>query len=413
MPKVSEKLFVIAMLFYTTGAVLPLLLERQNSGIRTEDNPIELAIQTAFYLGAFWFMAIRWRTVFKGALSAKWILCLTFVAIASTAWSDDAGFTIRRSVVLFATTLFGVYFGSRFTVPQQLRLLVWTFVLVVLSSFAIAILLPRYGIDHWHHPGDWQGAFPQKNTLARAMVLAISVFYFARPWTARVVCWVGTVGALGLLVCSRSLTGALVVCAIAATVPMYKIWRSRIQVGIPLVIAVVLTVGGSLLILFYSLSDVFEALHRDSTLTGRSELWNAVVMAITKRPFLGYGFGGFWKGWAGESATVWLTVQWKPLHSHNGFLDLMLELGLLGLVIFAVGYFVSLRRALALLKRMPGTVPVWLCTYLVFMLLANLTETAILGPNNIYWVLYTATAVSIVLNSSATAPIPETGFDLD
>ena len=89
--------------------------------------------------------------------------------------------TLRRSLVLLATTVYGIYFGGRFTIPEQLRLLSWTFALVVFSSLFMVILLPQYGVDHGVFFGAWQGAFPQKNMLARAMVLAALVFYFVRP----------------------------------------------------------------------------------------------------------------------------------------------------------------------------------------------------------------------------------------
>src|SRR5579862_8210611 len=178
--KLSEKVFVVAMLFYTTGAVFPFIAGYENRYSRLEGNPFELALQLVFYTGAFWFMANHWRTVLDAAKSAKWILALLAIAIASTAWSQAPYFTFRRSLVLVATTAFGIYFGSRFTLPEQLKLLAWTCALVVLSSFAIALLVPRYGVDHFQHPGDWQGAFTQKNMLARIMVLAVMVFYFAK-----------------------------------------------------------------------------------------------------------------------------------------------------------------------------------------------------------------------------------------
>jgi O-antigen ligase len=407
MLRLWEKIFVIAMLIYTMGAVWPFMFGAQNLYAPTESNPYQLAIQSCFYAAAFWFIAIHWRTVLHGAWNAKWIICLTLFAIASTAWSEYPELTLRRSVLLVATTAFGIYFGSRFTVPQQLSLLAWTCAFVVVSSFAIALLLPGYGVDHLVHPGDWQGAFTQKNNLARAMVFAVLVFYFARPWMGRAVRWLAITGACALLIRSRSVTGILVFGVIIATLPLYRLVRARVTVAIPVVIAFVLGAAGFFLILTSSSTDVFQILHRSPSLTGRTDLWAAVVMAIAKKPFLGYGFHAFWQGMAGESASVLLAVQWLVPHAHNGFLDLMLDLGLLGLVTFAVGYFVAWRRAIELMKRAHDPVAVWLCTYLVFMFVYNLTESSILRDNNIFWVLYTATAVSLSLSSRAQPAILE------
>ena len=140
-------------------------------------------LQIAFYAVVFCFIAIRWRLVLRAAWNAKWILALVAIAVASSAWSQDPFFTLRRSIVLLATTVYGIYFGGRFTIPEQLRLLSWTFALVVFSSLFMVIVLPQYGVDHGVFFGAWQGAFTQKNVLARAMVLAALVFYFVRPPT--------------------------------------------------------------------------------------------------------------------------------------------------------------------------------------------------------------------------------------
>ncbi len=401
MPKLHEKLFAVAMLFYTTGAVYPFVAGYQDRYARLEGNPLELAMELAFYTFAFGFMVLQWKTVLRGAMNVKWIIALTMIAVASTAWSQDPLFTLRRGIVLLATTAFGIYFGSRFTVPQQLRLLAWTCALVVLSSFAIALLVPRYGVDHFLHPGDWQGAFTQKNMLARAMVLAVLVFYFSRPAGGRVVRWLGIGGAFTLLVLSKSVTGALVFAAIVATLPLYKLLRAKISFAIPVVVALALFAAGSLVILATSMTEVFQLLNRSPRLTGRTDLWDAVLLAIAKHPWLGYGFNAFWQGMKGESASVLLAVRWPALHSHNGFLDLSLDLGLLGLITFAIGYFSLWRRAIELAKKVEGPAPVWLCTYLAFMFFYNLTESSILVENNICWVLYAATAVSIALYAPA------------
>ena len=83
---------------------------------------------------------------------------------------------------------------------------------------------------------------------------------------------------------------------------------------------------------------MLQLLHRDEGLTGRLNLWNAVLLAISKRLWLGYGFNAFWQGMKGESGYVLTAVGWAPKYAHNGFLDLVLDLGLLGLLVFAIGY---------------------------------------------------------------------------
>jgi O-antigen ligase len=146
-----------------------------------------------------------------------------------------------------------------------------------------------------------------------------------------------------------------------------------------------------------SSQDLLVLLHRNPTLTGRTELWDAVVRSIARRPWLGYGFNTFWNGMNGESASVMIQVGWFPKHAHNGFLDLLLDLGFAGLVIFAAGYLLLWKKALRALRSMRGHYPVWICTYLSFMLIYNLTESSILVQNNLFWILYVSCAATLAV----------------
>ena len=407
MLKQLERIFTVAMLFYATRAVLPFLAGGSGDFVRAEDNQLAFAVQTAFYVVAFCFIALHWRTAARGAWKAKWILLLVLVAVASAMWSQHPLFTLRRSAVMLATTAFGVYFGSRFTVPEQLRLLAWTCAVIVSTSFFTAIFLPHYGVDYVWSSGAWQGVFPQKNYLARAMVLSVLVFYFARPPAGWWVRWVGIAGALCLLLLSKSITGIIAFVIMVATLPLYRLVRSKLTFAIPVSIVVGLAAVGTGFLLYAFLPSLLGMFQRDSTLTGRTDLWHAILLSIARRPWLGYGFNAFWMA-EGESSRVLQQVNWFARDAHNGFLAVTLDVGILGLSILLVGYVVLWRRALHLMRRTPGVIPLWLCTYLTFMLVYNLTETAILDQNNIFWILYTSTAVCVSLYAPSPSVRPAT-----
>ena len=401
MLKQIEKIFTVAMLFYCTVDLLPIIFGNTDDYARPEGNPVLFSVQAAFHVVAFCFIALHWRTVLRGAWKAKWILLLVAVAIASTVWSQHPLVTMRRSVLMLSTTAFGIYLGSRFTLPEQLRLLGWTCTLVVLTSIFMALFLPRYGIDHLLFPGAWKGAFTTKNILGRAMVFSMLVFYFARPPLAWWVRWVGIAGALSLLVLSGSATGIVVSAITVAILACYPLLRSKLTVVIPILLLVGVAAAGSALLSHMILPSLLGMLHRGSNLTGRTELWHAMLLSIAKHPWLGYGFNAFWRI-KGESSTIAEQVNWSVNGGHNGFLDVIIDLGFLGLSIFVAGYVVLWHGALRLLRQTTGAVPIWFCTYLTYMFLYSLTESTILHQNNIFWILYASTAVGISLYS----PVP-------
>jgi exopolysaccharide production protein ExoQ len=398
MLKLIEKIFTVAMLFYTTGALLTLIVG--GSAASTGSSPLPgnflaLVLQIAFYSAAFCFIAFGWRNFLHAAWSVKGIVVLSLLAVASTAWSQDPAFTLRRSLVLLASTAFGIYFGRRYTLTEQLRLLAWTCALVVVSSYAFGLFLPKYGVDHLAHPGDWQGVFIQKNSLARAMVFSALVFYFVRPAALARFRWLGLAGSICLLALSRSVTGIVVFALVIAILPLYGLIRNKLAVAVPVGIAVGLLLIVSVPLIGAYGQELLPMLHRSSTLTGRTDLWHAVLFSAAKRPWLGYGFNTFWMGMRGESASVMLQVDWFPKHSHNGFLDLVLDLGVVGLVTFLAGYLSLWSKALRLIRGVAGPNPAWVCTYLSFMFIYNLTESSILVQNNLFWILYVSTAATL------------------
>jgi len=396
MLKQIEKIFTVAILFYFASAISQFVSGDTSAMALTGGSLVAFTVQTAFYLVALCLVALHWRRFIHGAWNAKWIVLLVLVAVVSTGWSQDPLFTLRRSAVMLASTAFGIYFGSRFTVSEQLSLLGWTCALFVFASASLAIFLPQYGVDHVLFPGAWRGTFTHKNTLGRAMVFSMLVFYFARPPAHRWIRWVGIAGALCLLVLSRSATGIVVSAVMVTTLPMYRFFRFKLTVLIPVIVAVGVGAVGVGLLSYQILPSALRVLQRDATLTGRTDLWHALLLSIAKRPWLGYGFNAFWME-KGESLSVVQQVDWMAKSGHNGFVDVTLDVGILGLSILIVGYLVFWRRALRLLRRTREVVPIWLCTYLTFMLVYNLTESAILAQNNIFWVVYASTAVSVSL----------------
>ena len=145
---------------------------------------------------------------------------------------------------------------------------------------------------------------------------------------------------------------------------------------------------------------VLTSLSRDSTFTGRTELWTVLLEKARVHPWLGYGYGAFWRGATGMSGEVQEALHgWYPIHAHNGFLDIVLELGILGLIIFVLplgiyGYRVF---AWAIVQRSP--LSLWPLVYLLFFILSNLAESALVRQNSIYWALYIATVMTLQIST--------------
>jgi O-antigen ligase len=181
---------------------------------------------------------------------------------------------------------------------------------------------------------------------------------------------------------------------------------------LPHATALGIVLAASATLLWIHAADIAEMLGRDLTLSGRTALWFAVIAFAIQRPLFGYGYAAFWRGMDGDSAYISLALHWDVPHAHNGWLDVGLDLGLLGIVLVGAYFAVVAARAFRAARERRGGAEVWplLAVTLVFM--ANLTESSLLRANNLTWVILVlagaqAVAVRVPVGDGALVPLPE------
>ena len=391
-----ERVYLVCALVYLSSAFSGLSDRPQiTSRVFSAGNPAELAVTIVVYLLAGILILRSWRSFVRGLRDCKWVLALIGLALTSTLWSADPMFTFRKAVITAGTTAIGIYFGTRFRRDEQVDILSFTLTALAAICVLMVVLFPQYGIDHSYSSSAWRGVFPSKNTLGKAMVLgALAVCISSGKRQKEMLVhsvWVAGFGAL--IVLSRSATAAVVGAVLLVIVLIGRVLRFRVTVLIPVAVAALFVVAG-LVTVFADQRDVLlAALGRDPTLTGRIEIWRAVLVEIGKRPWLGYGFGSFWHGLAGPSMAVVAAVHWITPHSHNGFLDLCLDVGVIGLLTFGIGYVLRFRTAILEYRASRNRAAMWPLAFLIFLLLYNLTETSLLYPPELYWMLYAAAMV--------------------
>lgn len=403
--KLAEKGFVILSLLIFSGAV-DLLNERLGfigSG-GGQGSPISRAFEFGILLGTVVLISIWRKKVFLNIYRERLLWLLIGIVLASMFWSDAPGETLRRSLSLVGATLFGVYFAKRYTLNEQLRLLAWMCGIAVLLSIGVALVFPSYGVmgmgsiitaESTAHTGAWRGIYIHKNALGRVMVLSAVVFLLYTTGNRRCqwVAWVSFGLSVSLILLSTSKTSLAMFLTIMVLLPFYKALRWNYTLAVPLFITVVLVGGAAATLFLGNAETILGAFGRDLTLTGRTDIWTAVLDKIQERPWLGYGYNAFWLGWGGESGSIWRELKWEVHHAHNGFLDLWLDLGLLGASTFALSFTAAYLRAVTWVRLTKAREGLWPLAYLTFLLLANLTESSLLRQKPL-WILYVAVVIS-------------------
>jgi exopolysaccharide production protein ExoQ len=353
-------------------------------------------LSLAVYLVAG-FLTLRRRAAVAELVSRnRFLFALVGLACLSVAWSAVPGTTASKAVALLLTTVLGVYLATTFDMRELAALVAWVLLFLLVASAVMVRLRPGLGLDHIR--GDaWRGLFTTKNELGRIAVLAAAVWLVrALTRSGNVLFALGAVGfALYVLQVSGSKTGLVVALLLAAFLAALPALRAHYSIAIPA--ATLLALAG--VVSFHWVAAHSDAalntVGGDSTLTGRSEIWAAVWSMISAHPWLGYGFGAFWRGFDGPSAQVWATIGATPPHSHNGVLDLWLDLGVGGVVLVAGAFLVTVHRAARALRGDWGVEAVFPAALLAFLVLFNLTESTLLRQHSIFWVLFVATAVRL------------------
>jgi O-antigen ligase len=191
-----------------------------------------------------------------------------------------------------------------------------------------------------------------------------------------------------MVVTARSATSLVVVGAIVGLIPIFRSLRLRSTPAAAVLTVFILLAAVLITLVIANLEPVFAALGRDATLTGRTDIWAAVLLSIAERPFLGYGYSAFWAGWNGPALAVVGSVGWETPHSHNGLLDLWLDLGAVGLLTFLVGLGLAAKAGVRIARHTSTAAGLWPLSYLTFLMIMNLAEASLLRQHSLFWILY-------------------------
>jgi O-antigen ligase len=185
--------------------------------------------------------------------------------------------------------------------------------------------------------GNWRGSFGHKNEAAAVMAMLL----FLGIYVARSGAWLSgaaIVSLSSLFLLYSAGKSSLSLCFVVLTLTslasaVRSFWLRAVMLLGPLLVLNMLSVGT---VMSDSLAGIAKAFPLDTSFTGRTDIWAFAVQALQARLPTGYGFQSFW----GTSAIQGLPEgkEWAAFasHSHNGYLDAALGMGLPGLALLLV-----------------------------------------------------------------------------
>ena len=389
-----ENAIVLFLILHFSGALIALILTDPND--LSSESPLARLLWYPSYI-LILLLSLRYlpRLVRTAIFNPLIVICVLWCGI-SYFWSIEPSVTMRRSVALLMTTTFGLFLAARYDWNELIQRLALAYAILALLSAFLALAMPELGRMQQIHQGAWRGAWLEKNSfglgMAKALLLMMCAFAMkpARGWF-----WVpmGMI-CFGLVLMSTS--KAALLSASFALVGFFaiRVFRRFPVLRVPLMYTIVISISTITFLLIFQTDAMFELIGKERTLTGRTDIWNSLVLAIKEHPWLGYGYGTFWGDPNGPSYWVRFSLEWGVPTAHNGWVETWLSAGAIAVILFGILYVCSLFLALDRLYR-GGVENYWVVLGTIQFLMISMSESTILQQNDLSWVIFVATAAKL------------------
>jgi O-antigen ligase len=409
----AENLFILGSLLLVTQAMAPLIMiGATGDEALTDSNPATMLSALAAYSVALLLLLRKPRQA-SGVAVDNWMVLVVFaLPLISVFWSEQPGLSLRRAIALAMTGVFCLYIATRLSPDEFLRRLLLALFIGGVASILYTALFPGVAIEHSAiNNGSWKGVYGHKAILGRIAAVAVAVSLYVRPryrWE-QVIRWATIAIFIVLSYKSQSRASWLMIIASFGFAVIFTAVRSRrLSNGIKLTIAA--TISLSILagaIAGYTL--ILNDLGRTDTFSGRTTLWRgAIAVAMATHPYLGAGYRAFWTE-TGAAGVREYIMDWAglPTHGHNGYLDVWLEMGIPGIIIFLTFLFTTIFRVGRRVLREPAET-VWsaLSIFIFIFVLNNASVTVAFKHTDIAWIF--AVLAFVYARSSITARQPAT-----
>jgi exopolysaccharide production protein ExoQ len=139
--------------------------------------------------------------------------------------------------------------------------------------------------------------------------------------------------------------------------------------------------------------SLLEMIGKDPTLTGRTDLWDYVLIYIHQRPWLGWGYSAFWSPSNLASVEISEVLQWHVPQAHNGLLEMLLNAGFVGTAFFIFLWVRNSGLALRCLHTPQKGLAISTLLACGGILLVGISETILMEPLQISTTIFFVTGL--------------------
>jgi O-antigen ligase len=384
----------------------------------TEGSVVDRWFLTTLIIIGIYILARRrcdWNKILR---ENAWLLALFAFMAFSILWSDYPMVSLKRFIKSIGAAIMALIV---LTEPKPMEAIGAVLRRCAYFLIPLSIITIRYFRNisiSWDWSGvaeSWMGIATSKNTLGQIAVTSTLIFLWERlrkrhDKEGRMIDFLYIMMSLYLLKGSddalsmTSITLFAIGIFVLLSLRSMKLNLNRVKPFCIIICIVISSILFSVITMALNpleghslLGTIIQAMERDPTLTGRTEIWSDVFAVASRNPMLGVGFGGFWIGslvnipWSEE-------MTWTLGQAHNGYVDAYLQLGWAGIflltsVIFSV--------ASKIIRSFPidfeyGRLRM---TFFLLILFVNITESTFLRGDHNMWFLFLLVALFVPYQS--------------
>ncbi len=387
--------------------------------VQLDGSPVDRALFVALLIGAICVLVQRGRRTLSFLNANGPILIYFLFCLLSILWSDFPVVAFKRWTKAIGDVLMIlIVVTDEQPVAALRRLFSRTGFLLIPLSLLFIKYYPNLGrgYDRWSGLQIFTGVTLNKNSLGViTFVLLLGVVWRVlallrsdEMHRRRHLLAQGTLLVLGvyLLMITNSATSS--VCFIIGTglllMTNLRFVRRHVATVHVLVLALVLTASSFMLI--GGTASGANALGRDATLTGRTNIWEAVI-PMAPNPLVGAGFESFWLSPRVHDTLARLFPGLPLNEAHNGYIEVYLELGWVGLGLIGLVSIDGYRRSVKAFRREPALGGL-LIAYILCTMIYSVTEAGfrMMDPIWIFFLLGVIEASNIAAGVSVEASQP-------
>lgn len=319
-------------------------------------------------------------------------------SILSFFWSFNQLESIKLLLILMAGASFAIYTNMRYSGKEIINLIRSAGIVTILSTLIIYILGREFVIhlDYFHY-GAVKGLFLHKNLFGSILVIYLITFEISlmgnkfkrkNRWILDLILIILT---FIFIVMSDSVT-SLVISILMSIFIFFKmkvIDKFRNLDRFVIYVILLITILFSAIIIGLYLNNVLIFLGKDETLTGRTDIWYLTFKSFLENVYFGKGIGGIW--YYGNDLTFKLNqiIGIDIFSSHNGYIDLLLSLGVVGGVLFSLIIFIGVFNIIKMFSLDNiSNYQLLLAQFFLFFLTINLFENRFLTSTAVFMYIF-------------------------